>query len=815
MTVPAADTVHSEPCAPATAPDALRLYGLMITREDGALFEEWCADQLPLYDDVVCLDGSESATTRRIAERYADRLIYLHERDFAIPHKTDHGLRRIVHEQIVHRFGTGHWIMCCHADEFCYHDPRKIAQLAEASGFDSVAWFSPHFYPHPDELADWPERSQRPITERFRHYHWSLHDDGLPWIEDRLYRAAADVAWDEHTHGNVRPHGLQHLASLRPILRHFKVAVTEPEWYERQERCAHYRQHWIGQEHRTGLPFPVRRFEDLFVRSIPKYTVCNRFDGVFDHPWNMGEQYRPGNDPKSMVGGVPLTDGWSRYRSARRLLEQGSPKDARIQLHTLLHAEESDLCGRAHNDAGVLEALGGNTALALDYLQQAEALLPGCAPIAQNRRLLTACQSDLPTSQASIGARPVRVAILSLLFNWPSTGGGIVHTVELADFLGRAGYDVRHFYARHEPWGIGRVEATTPFASEALKFEPADWNADAVRTRFRQALERFQPDKVIITDSWNGKVLLAEAANDYPVLLRLQALECLCPLNNVRLLSGPDGARQCNLHQFATPNECRRCLRDNAQFSGGLHRAERALAGVSDADYHERLLRIFREAEAVLVVNPLTEAMLAPYARQVRVVTAGMDPARFPSTDQAVSDEPTRTVLFFAGLVEEWMKGFRVLHEACARLWRHRQDFRLVATGEPPGEVDAFTCFIGWQSQDQLPKQMQNSDIIVIPTIAQEALGRTAVEAMAAGRPVVASRIGGLPFTIVDGLTGLLAEPGNAADLAEKLAKLLDDAGLRARMGLEGRKRFEQEYDWHFIIRKHYIPLLGGPLCHT
>ena len=36
--------------------------------------------------------------------------------------------------------------MCCHADEFCYHDPRKIVQLAERGGYDLVSWYSPHFY---------------------------------------------------------------------------------------------------------------------------------------------------------------------------------------------------------------------------------------------------------------------------------------------------------------------------------------------------------------------------------------------------------------------------------------------------------------------------------------------------------------------------------------------------------------------------------------------------------------------------------------------------------------------------------------------
>jgi hypothetical protein len=57
---------------------------------------------------VVCLDGSESDATALIAAEFAGRLVYLHERDFRIEHKTDHGLRRVAHDEIVSRFGAGH-----------------------------------------------------------------------------------------------------------------------------------------------------------------------------------------------------------------------------------------------------------------------------------------------------------------------------------------------------------------------------------------------------------------------------------------------------------------------------------------------------------------------------------------------------------------------------------------------------------------------------------------------------------------------------------------------------------------------------------
>jgi glycosyltransferase involved in cell wall biosynthesis len=392
---------------------------------------------------------------------------------------------------------------------------------------------------------------------------------------------------------------------------------------------------------------------------------------------------------------------------------------------------------------------------------------------------------------------------LSFLFNWPSTGGGIVHTVELVDFLGRAGFETRHLFARKADWGIGRCDDPLPYEPTVLQFTEQEWDRTAIQERFRQAVRVFDPDHVIITDSWNMKPVLAEAVREFPYILRLQAQECLCPLNNLRLL--PD-LSQCANHQLASPETCAQCLLQLGDRSGGLHQAERALAGVGTAAYRETLRRAFAEAEATLVVNPLTEAMIGPFARNVRVVTSGFNSARFP---WPWPDSPRRakTRLFMAGLVDDLIKGFHVLHEACSLLWRKRQDFELCVTGEPVGKRDEFTEYVGWISQADLPRRLREADVVVVPTIAQDGLGRTAVEAMGVGRPVIASRLGGLLFTVSDG-AGLLFEPGNAGDLAAKIESLLDSPELRQQMGLLGRKRFEEQYTWEAVIEKHYAGLL-------
>lgn len=514
---------------------------------------------------------------------------------------------------------------------------------------------------------------------------------------------------------------------------------------------------------------------------------------------------------------VVLTEQ-EQYQHACHLAVEHHHDQARARLTELQNSvTDSKLAALVRNDLAVLAALSGDHDGARTGFLDALALHSDCAPAHANLNILDepspACPpaSDLLSPERSISPTvSVKVAILSFLFNWPSTGGGIVHTVELARFLSRAGYTIRHFYAKHLSWGIGHVEHC-PLSSEVLDFSDTDWNITTIQRRFRQAVDSFAPDCVLITDCWNFKPHLAQAMGGYPTFLRFQALECLCPLNNVRLLSdGPGRFTQCPKHQFATPDECRRCLQERGQHSGGLHQADRVLAGVGTPAYDALLRQSLAEVEAVLVLNPYTEAILSPYARRVAVVPWGMDPARFPwPWPGAFPANPDRPVVIFqAGLPDEPMKGFHVLHAACERLRRKRQDFQLVVTGTPAGRVDAFTHFTGWHSQEDLPQLYHASDIVAVPTIAQEGLSRTSVEAMACGKAVVASRIGGLPSTVVDGATGLLCAPGDVAELASKLDRLLDDRALCQQMGLAGRRRFEEDFTWEVVIERHYRRLL-------
>jgi glycosyltransferase involved in cell wall biosynthesis len=98
-------------------------------------------------------------------------------------------------------------------------------------------------------------------------------------------------------------------------------------------------------------------------------------------------------------------------------------------------------------------------------------------------------------------------------------------------------------------------------------------------------------------------------------------------------------------------------------------------------------------------------------------------------------------------------------------------------------------------SYRDMPALYEEADVVVYPTVAAEPYGLVPIEAMSARRPVVASRCGGIPETMVDGVTGWLVDPDNVEGLAARVAQVLSDPARARRMGEAGRRRACSEFD--------------------
>jgi len=83
-----------------------------------------------------------------------------------------------------------------------------------------------------------------------------------------------------------------------------------------------------------------------------------------------------------------------------------------------------------------------------------------------------------------------------------------------------------------------------------------------------------------------------------------------------------------------------------------------------------------------------------------------------------------------------------------------------------------------------------------------EAFGLVNIEAMAMGTPVVASRVGGIPEIVRDGVDGFLFEPGNDLELGDRLLEVLSDRELREQMGRNARRRFLEEFESSLVAKR-------------
>lgn len=120
--------------------------------------------------------------------------------------------------------------------------------------------------------------------------------------------------------------------------------------------------------------------------------------------------------------------------------------------------------------------------------------------------------------------------------------------------------------------------------------------------------------------------------------------------------------------------------------------------------------------------------------------------------------------------------------------------------------VQEDTIFTGYINHDQVQFYHNKLDIYVAPSL-EESFGVAVLEASACQKPVVVSNVGGLPEVVDQGITGFIVEPKSPSDLSSAIEKLIDNASLRVEMGIKGRNKVSEEYDWNKCVSsmvEHY-----------
>lgn len=184
------------------------------------------------------------------------------------------------------------------------------------------------------------------------------------------------------------------------------------------------------------------------------------------------------------------------------------------------------------------------------------------------------------------------------------------------------------------------------------------------------------------------------------------------------------------------------------------------------------------------------------------VVPFGVDVQRFTPAAEADDEGPCR-VLFAKHLHPEY--GLDVLLRATAStLDLCNCELRVVGAGDEDTYsrmarqlgIGNLVTFSGPAAHDEMPAILRESHVYVMPTRVPESFGVGAVEAMACGLPVVASRVGAIPEVVDDGVTGYLFPAGDADALASKIVDLCADRETARAMGARGRAEAVERFAW-------------------
>ena len=216
-------------------------------------------------------------------------------------------------------------------------------------------------------------------------------------------------------------------------------------------------------------------------------------------------------------------------------------------------------------------------------------------------------------------------------------------------------------------------------------------------------------------------------------------------------------------------------------------------------------------AAKVCVSDAAWEQISRYFPGEYRIIPNGIDAQEFGGShiEPIERFNDGRPNVLFVGRLEK-RKGFRYLLEAFPRIVEAFPDVRLIVAGAYSKEdKEPFVLhahehhlhsvkFVGQISSEDLPRYYKTCDVFCAPSTGFESFGIVLLEAMAAGKPIVATDIAGYRSVVEDGQDGLLVEPENEQALAEAIIRLLRDPALCAQMGEHGRQK-AASYDWPII----------------
>ncbi|MCL6520202.1 MAG: glycosyltransferase family 4 protein [Armatimonadetes bacterium] len=277
-------------------------------------------------------------------------------------------------------------------------------------------------------------------------------------------------------------------------------------------------------------------------------------------------------------------------------------------------------------------------------------------------------------------------------------------------------------------------------------------------------------------------IIHALKKHNIPIVMSLHDYKLICPA--IRMFVRDKVCDKCIGGRFYNAIRCR-CVKDSLVYS---------LICCLEAYVH-RILKVYNCVD--LFISPsdfLREKMIKSGVPADKIITqhVAVELSQFKPSKNGGH------ILYMGRLTKE--KGVLTLAKAAAKLPNVR--FCFAGEGEARAEIESMIeqeninniVLAGFKAGKDLINLIEDSLAVVVPSEWYENCPRTVLEGFACGKPVIGSRIGGIPELICEGVDGYLFEPGNYAELADKILELLSDEKRRVEMGLAGRRKMEEHF---------------------
>jgi len=389
-------------------------------------------------------------------------------------------------------------------------------------------------------------------------------------------------------------------------------------------------------------------------------------------------------------------------------------------------------------------------------------------------------------------------------FFWQNAGPER-YMFDLTQLLKDRGHDVGFFSMRHErnfdseyeKYFVSNIDYRSDSLSSRLKAGPRAiaktvYSLESKR-KMRELLSNEKVDLAhlhMISHQISPSILHALRESNVPTIQTVHEYKLICPAYHLYIHHKHEicercvGGRYYNIFRH-------KCLKNSILAS--------SLAGI--AQYIHKAMQIY-EANIDIFITPsrflagkLAEGGIS--RKKIRTLRLYIDLRSFRPKYEAGN-----YAIYFGRISPE--KGILTLLKAMKRV----SDFQLLVVGEGPQreELERFSAengmgnvsFLGYKDGDNLRQLVAQAAFVLLPSEWYENSPLVTYEANALGKPVLASNIGGIPENIEPGETGMLVEPGNVDQLADRIQYLAENKSLCSTMGRNGRQKVERTCAGHY-----------------